>query len=102
VRVLRIPGEFDTMPFVDPGGKPRGSERAGEGLRRGRPDIIEFSVSGGASARVTSRMTGTARESVRPDSGARARIEQHMADGVYDREEVIAGVAYELLDLFGI
>lgn len=50
---MRIPGEFDTMPFVDPGGKPRGSEHAGEGLRRGRPDIIEFSVSGGGLAPVS-------------------------------------------------
>jgi hypothetical protein len=78
-------------------GKPWGSEGAGESIRHGHSDIIEFPVKGEwLGAYVTSKRTGTAS----PDSGARARVEQHMASGLYEREEVIAVIAYELLDLF--
>lgn len=94
---MSIPGDFGAMPSANHDGKPCGSERAGDGIRHGYSDIIKFPVKGrGLGAYVTSRRTGTAG----PDSGARARVERHMASGLYEREEVIAVIAYELLDLF--
>ncbi len=100
---MRIPGDFGIVHPVDPDGKPRGSGRAGKGHERGHLDIIEFSRSGKrCSAGITSRRTGAAGENDGLDSGARARIEQRLARGFYERDEVLEVIADKLLYLFGM
>ena len=99
---MRIPGDFGIVPPVDPDGKPSGSDRAGKGNERGRPDVIEFSSSGRRlSADIASRRTGAAGRSGL-DSGARARIERRLASGFYERDEALEVIAEKLLDRFGI
>lgn len=100
---MRIPGDFGIVLPVDPDGKPHGSSRAGKGSGRGHPDIIEFSLSGKRlSADITSMRAGPASESDGLDSGARARIEQRMVSGFYERDEVLERIAHRLLDQLGI
>lgn len=100
---MRIPGDFGIVHLVDPDGKPRGVGRIGKDSECGRPDVIEFSRSGmRLSADFTSRGTGAARGNDGLDSGTRARIEQRMASGFYERDEALEVIAGKLLDLFGM
>jgi len=100
---LRIPGDFGIVHLVDPDGKPRGGGRIGKDPECGRPDVIEFSGSGKRlSADITSRRTGAARGNDGLDSGTRARIEQRMASGFYERDEALEVIAGKLLDLLGM
>lgn len=99
---MRIPGDFGIMPPVDPDGKPRGTDRARKSEERGNPDIIEISVYGKRlSADFISRKT-RAGHGDGLDSGARARIEQRLASGFYERDDVLAVLADRLIDVFGL
>jgi hypothetical protein len=100
---LRIPGDFGIVPPVDPDGKPRGSDRAGKGNARGRLDVIEFSSCGKRlSADFASTGTGSARQIEGLDTRARARVEQRLASGYYERTEVLEAIADIVLEQFGI
>ena len=100
---MKIPGDFGMMPPVGPDGKPRGSDRARKGSGGARSDVIEFSASGRRlSADITSRRPGAAGVSGVLDSGARAKVEERLASGFYETEEVLAAIADGVLRELGI
>ncbi len=97
---MKIPGDFGVVPFVDSNRRVTGSERAG---KRRRPDVIEFSGNGKRlSADITLRRTRAAGGNDGTGISARARVEQRLASGFYERDKALELIADKLLDWFGI
>jgi anti-sigma28 factor (negative regulator of flagellin synthesis) len=103
VRALRIPGDFGVKP--PPDGKP-GAESTRKTAKSARPetgDRVELSE---ASKRLRARPADEAKPTDSPEpqdalSKKQATIQERIASGFYDREEVINHIAKRILDLLG-
>jgi len=100
---LRIGGEIVVKTLGDGSLKPRGRQREQSPGGRTPDDSVEISDAA-KQLHQDSAAAGRSRAGSRADqdpAGLRARIQERIASGFYDSEEVIKEVARKILDIIG-